>query len=104
MKKFIIIVTSLEARSESTGNPIITPAGTRFVVVNEPEGWVEASSIWYTDGKIPVSAKLFDTVEEAKKFAQRWKGHPWWCKPSGEFKIIEVEKTYREIFSGYRSV
>ena len=87
---FIVVVESKEARSSYKDNPILTYEGDRFIVLEDDEGWVEATSTIFINDEIPRGAKLFDTEKDAAKFAKRWKGHPWWCRPNGNYEIIEV--------------
>lgn len=105
--KYAVIVTSLEARSGVNLQPVVTEAGRKFWVLNEPDGWVEATSIqvdhpFHKDGSLPSDLKVFDTHEDAEAFARRWKGHPWWCRPNGEFEIVTVEPNTRQVVDGYR--
>jgi hypothetical protein len=93
---FVLIVSSKEARSGVEGNPVMTQAGDRFVVVVEPEGWVEATSRSYdANNVISPDAKIFRTVSGAAKFARRWKGHPWYCIPDGNFEVVPVQRITR---------
>jgi hypothetical protein len=87
---YVVVVDSKEARSSYKDNPILTYEGDRFIVLNDDEGWVEATSTLFINGEIPRRAKLFDTEKEAVAFAERWKGHPWWCIPNGNYEIIEI--------------
>ena len=100
-KLYAVVVESSEARSGSPGEPIMTKEGEKFIVVNQPEGWVEADSRHWS-GKVPADAKVFKTPEAAEKFAKRWKGHPWWVKPNGNFEVIEVEPVFESKFAGYK--
>jgi hypothetical protein len=97
---YAIRVWSDEARSAAPGKPVVTEKGTRFWVTNEPEGWVPASSVW-DSGTVPGDIKTFMYYEDAEKFAKKWKGFPWWCKPI-DYEIIEVEPVYREVIIGYK--
>lgn len=54
-----------------------------------------------THGKIASDAMAFSTREIAEEFAKKWTGHPWWCKPSGQFEVIEVTPRYRQVIDGY---
>lgn len=70
---------------------VLTKAGELAAVMEEPEGWVEATAWSVPDtNTIPGCAKTFDTYAEAEKFIKRWKGHPWYCVPNGEYEIVEV--------------
>lgn len=87
--RYVVVVSSKEAKSASKGNPVITEEGEKFLVLKEPEGWVEATSIQWS-GTVNSDALTFNDVISAEKFAKRWKGHPWWCKPNGDYEIIEI--------------
>lgn len=97
---FILIVESNEARSGVKGNPVLTKKGDRFLVENENEGWVEATSSRWRE-KINKGAKLFETAAEAESFAHRWQGHPWWCRPNGNYEVINVKPVFEKITVGY---
>lgn len=101
---YALIVTTKEVRSGAKGNPIITQEGDRFWVVAEPEGWVEATTTRYTThtNRIPYAVKAWDTIEAAVTFAKRWKGHPWWCEPNGEYEVVEVVPQYKQVLDGYK--
>ena len=104
---FVVIVSSKEAKSGVEGNPVITRDGERFVVLVEPGGWVEATSCRYNQGDVlPPDAKTFKTLASAKQFARRWKGHPWWVVPDGNFEIIQVKRITRtrKYTHGFRSL
>ncbi len=77
--------------------------GARHVVVEEPDGWVEATSRAYRRGdEFPRGLKLFDSTDDAEAFARRWKGHPWWCVPNGKFEIVPVEPITEVVVTGWR--
>ncbi len=88
---YVVVVESFEACSGAIGNQILTREGDKFIALLDESGWVEASSIKY-DGLIPMNAKTFATKESAEEFARRWKGHPWWCRPNGNYKVLEVQE------------
>lgn len=105
---YVVVVTGEEARSAH--NTIVAHAGIKWLVIEERDGWVEATAthlIVGADGMISNlwgNPKLFDTAEKAKAFVSKWKGHPWYCIPSGEYSIIEVEPVHERVLSGYRAV
>ena len=103
MNKFALIVESREATNDIN---IVTKEGEKFLVTVQPEGWVEATSTRLI-GKLDIlfnRTKLFDSVEEATKFAKRWAGHPWWCIPNGKFEIVEVQPVFKQMLDGYKVV
>lgn len=92
-KEYALIVQGREMKGDS--GHIMTRNNEWFLVLDEPEGWVPATSIHYSEGNsIRKDAKLFKTPEEAEAFAKTWKGHPWWCSPNGKFRVVEVEPVY----------
>lgn len=92
---FVVVVESAKVISGAKVNSPITYEGDRFIVTIDPEHWVEADSQHF-NGEIPPHAKIFDTFNEAEKFAKRWGGHPYWCKPNGNYEIIEVQPKFGE--------
>lgn len=93
--KFALIVAGKEARSGDAQKTVMTVAGERFWVMNEPDGWVEATSVRVDSSqRIPADVKVFATAADAEKFARRWKGHPWWCKPNGVFEVVPVSPIF----------
>ena len=100
MSTFGLIVQGSETRS-SDGS-IIGREGEWYLVCDDHDGWVEADSMRYENGNIPTCVKKFKTPEIAQKFAKRWKGHPWWCKPNGVYKVISMEPKYETRTIGYK--
>lgn len=99
---FALLVVGKEMRSGAAGQPIIAHEGDKFWVCNESEGWVEATSRNFrSELEIPADIKIFRSAEAAVLFAQRWKGHPWWCSPNGTHSIIEITPKYRKVLDGY---
>lgn len=101
---YILVVHGKEVKS-GDGTPL-AKEDEEFLVTEEADGWVEATSTsfrWALQvcGGIPGGVKVFDTKEDAEKFAAKWKGHPWWCKPNGKFEVIEVKPKYNQILVGY---
>ena len=97
---FVVIVVMQEARYLHDG-AIATPDGTRCWLTCDE--WVAASSRKVDDENvIPINTKTFQTVEEADAFANRWKGHPWYCKPHpGRHEVIAVKPRYRQVHDGF---
>jgi hypothetical protein len=100
MTKFAIIVTGSEVKSSS--NSILSEEGQQYWVVIEREGWVEATSRHYQRA-VPQDIKLFDSEDDAKAFADRWEGHPWWCKPKS-YTVVKLQERYEHIMTGYEVV
>lgn len=100
-KLFGLVVESREAKS--TAGHTLTKNGERFWVTVEPEGWVDATSVrvdWVKE-KVPYDLKTFPTREAAERFAKKWKGHPWWCNPNGNYEVVEVTQRYKTTPDGY---
>lgn len=92
---YALIVESKEVRNDC--GQVITCKGTTFLVLEEPEGWVPATSTQYRKGcALNRDAKIFDTVEGAETFGDEWMGHPWWCQPNGKYTVLEVTPVYTE--------
>jgi hypothetical protein len=100
MTKFAIIVTGSEVKSSS--NSILSEEGQQYWVVIEREGWVDATSRHYQRA-VPQDVKLFDSEDDAKAFADRWEGHPWWCKPKS-YTVVKLQERYEHIMTGYEVV
>jgi hypothetical protein len=108
MSKFALIIESAEAKSEYD-NSVMTRTGEKMLVIEDPERWVEATShYWHSNYNnsegFPPFTKLFGSVEAATEFAKRWVGHPWYCKPNGNFEVIEVMPRYKQVLKGYEPV
>jgi hypothetical protein len=87
--KYVVFFECKEKISQS--GAIVTAEGTLAVVINEPDGWVEATSRRVnTTEQIPGDVKLFETEEAAVAFIKRWKGHPWYFVPSKNFEVVAV--------------
>ncbi len=83
-----------------------TQYGEKFLVIDDDGGWVEASSVslpnnFKASNHGLNNAKVFKSAEDAANFARRWNGHPWWCKPNGNFEVIEVVPVFRQVKNGY---
>ena len=90
---YALIVQGKEMKSEN--GTVMTRNKEWFLVISDPEGWVEATSIQHSLGNsIRKDAKLFKTSAEAAEFAKHWKGHPWWCSPTGKCRVIKVKPCY----------
>jgi len=97
MTKFAIIVSGSEVKSSN--NNTLSAEGQQYWVVIEREGWVEATSRHYQSA-VPADVKLFDSETSARTFANRWSGHPWWCKPKS-YEIVKLQERYERIMTGY---
>jgi hypothetical protein len=97
MNRFAIIVTGSEVKS--TAGNTLSEEGQRYWVVIEREGWVEATSRHYQRA-VPEDVKLFESETSARIFADRWSGHPWWCKPKS-YEIVKLKERYERIMTGY---
>lgn len=98
---YALVVEGKEAKSSS--GTIVAYEGEKFIVSNDTEGWVDATSqTWH--GIIRKDVKIFKTKERAKEFVQRWEGFPWWCRPNGNFEIIKIRPRYKKVLDGYEVV
>lgn len=83
---------------------IVTKSGHEVWVCNEQDSWVEATgqSVNFSPDTIPCSIKVFDSKVEAEIFIKKWKGHPWYYVPNGEYEVVEVEPQYKQITVGHK--
>ena len=98
---YALIVEGKEARSAN--GTVMAEEGEKFLVVKEPEGWVEADSCRW-DGSVGADVKKFSSREAAEKFARKWDGFPWWCVPNGNFEVVEIRPKYVKVLDGYEVV
>lgn len=97
--RYALIVESTAAFSQ--GGQRVTELGDKFWVCTEAEGWVDATSSHCNDeNDIPEDAKTFATEAAAVVFANKWPGHPWWCKPFA-YKVIAVLPKYEQVQRGW---
>lgn len=85
------------------GYPLIQD-GYAAWVINEPNGWVEATACAAYSDKLPIQLKLFHTQEEARNFIEQWEGHPWYYVPNGKYEILEVSGVFEKVLVGYTYV
>lgn len=100
---FVIKFKCKEAKG--TGDYTLIREGSSAWVVNESEGWVEATArnAEHSD-ELHTDLKVFNTQEEAKNFMERWEGHPWYYAPNGSYEIIEVKERFEKVLTGYTRV
>lgn len=102
MSQFVIFFRCKEALSKCKA--VVTRERELAAVMVEPEGWVEATAWAVPDTKtIPGCAKTFNSHESAEKFIKRWKGHPWYYVPNGEYEIIEVVPRMVRVQQGFEA-
>jgi hypothetical protein len=81
-------------RERSNLGHVIGPRNQRYWVMNEPDGWVEATSQPVDENEpAPAGLKTWATEDEAVAFAERWDGHPWWCAPRA-YEVITVNPAF----------
>ena len=80
------------------------------VMTRENEAfWVTVSDSYnstsrcHDESKVAGDVKKFSTVEEAVKFAKKWRGHPWWVD-SQAYKIVEIKPVYKQVVCGYEVI
>lgn len=104
--KYALIVESKEAKSSS--GTVVTEEGDRFLVKKNPDGWTDATSVQWSYVSdldcLSDELKVFTTKEAAIAFARKWTGHPWYCKPNGNFEVIEVLPVYKKSLVGHKFV
>lgn len=96
---FIIKTQCFEAVSEYS-KVVVTEEGEWVWVIEEPEGWVEATSR-KACSLPPDDVLVFQTKEKALNFISNWKGHPWYNVPNGVYEIIEVVPRMKTIQDGW---
>ncbi len=97
---FALIVTTKGAKN-SVGVDV-SYDGERFWVVNDDDGWVDASTSRYTLSP-PRNVRCFESKEGAELFAAQWTGHPWWIIPD-TYDIVELGYIYETVVKGYRII
>ena len=99
MSKWAIRFKACEVRAIT--HNIVTAEDEEYWVVNEPEGWVEATSCpvsLYPNP--PKGLKIFSNESGVHNFMEHWAGHPWYCIPKS-YKAIQVEPKYERRIIGY---
>jgi hypothetical protein len=100
---FVIKTECKQANSGTKEKSLVTREGEKVWVVKEPDGWVEATSTSiHLYPEPPQDCKTFETYAAAEKFIKRWKGHPWYYVPNGNYEIIEVEPKYKQVVNGFQ--
>jgi len=98
---FVLIIQSKQVKAFD--GSILTEAGQKILVCNEPGGWVPATGSRYT-GKIEGDAKIFSSKEAATEFAKTWGGHPWYVVPGKSFEVVEVKQKFKQVPDGYEPI
>lgn len=52
--------------------------------------WVCENDSWPSGSEMLAGVKVWETRDEAEKFAKSWKGHPWWVVPVS-FEIVPMK-------------
>lgn len=47
---------------------------------------------------------IFESEERAHEFMKTWKGHPLYCKPNGNYEVLEVKPVFKQVLTGYETV
>lgn len=81
---------------------VASEEGDPYWAIIEPEGWVEATSVRAIGGGVPTDVKTWASRDAAEKFAQNWKGHPWWLAPRGTYEIVPIEPKMVVIQKGWQ--
>ena len=96
MTKYAVVIYCKE---HYHGNDLVTKKDERVIVTNGE--WGDTSSD-FDPNDIDKDVKIFATKESAEKFAKKWKGHPSYYNPSGQFEIIELEPVTVQKIIGYK--
>lgn len=95
-RNFVVVVES-NRMTDNVFHSVVTQENEKFLVVVDEEFSWDTGSRWVEGKNISDQAKLFPTYEAAEKFAKKWLGHPWWCKPNGNYEIFEVKPVYTQV-------
>lgn len=92
------------AECRSADGTRITQFGQWHWIINEPDGWVWASSMSDLTGALNQGVKVFKTKEAAEKACKTWEKefHPWYGKPNGVYEIVKIEPIMVTIQQGWR--
>jgi hypothetical protein len=86
MPTFVVIIESKKVVSHGT---VVTNDKQQYWIARNEYMWDSGLSLSVFP-EPPLEVKTWGTKEEAEQFARSWEGHPWWVKPNGSFKILEV--------------
>ena len=98
MTKYAVVVQCKEAKAVS--GTTMCEEGTEVII--EKGEWGDTSYPITSSRGIVAGVKTFDSYEAAEKFAKKWDGHPWYYTPNGQYRIVELEKQYKQVFVGYK--
>lgn len=98
---YAVIYKCKEARYGLKDRTIITREGDEALLCIEPEGWVPATSRMFREGCGFGDAVMFGTEEAAHTFMEKYRGHPWYSIPSGEYRLVALKPKFRLVPDGY---
>jgi hypothetical protein len=99
---YAVVFECKEARVGIGRRPIVTAAGTKALLLVEPEGWVPATSGEFSGSF--AGAKRFRSEADAHEFMRTWGGHPWYNTPNGKYELIELRPVYEQVVRGWEVV
>lgn len=77
-----------------------TKAGQKFWARHGDWGPTSAAVVDLDD--VPDDVLTFSDRTEARLFAEKWEGHPWWCVADGRHEIVPIEPKYKTVQDGYQ--
>lgn len=97
---FVLLFESKEVKNAH--GYIVTKLGDRFWIVQGEWGVTSSMAVdLLRDELLPKDLLLFDTIDEANKFAKWWDPHPWDMQPN-MFFVVPVEPVYSKKPIGYK--
>ena len=42
-------------------------------------------------------SKQFNSEQEAHDFMKKYKGHPWYYIPNGNYEVIKIQPVYKQV-------
>ena len=91
-----------ECREAISGNgAVVTNEGHEVVVVNDERGVTTSPLKFCGTQRIGGHVKKFQTREGAERFMNGFDGHPWYAKPNGKFRVVEIKPKFKQVFDKY---
>ena len=95
--RYIVVYECKEAMS--TDGSVLTGNGEKALLCDEPNSRVPATGTYYdgSNKNISVWAKHFSSEHKAHEFMKKYKGHPWYYIPNGNYEVIKINPVYRQV-------
>jgi hypothetical protein len=75
---------------------VLTKEGEGFWLVDEPGGWVAATSAIGQRSSPPEDVKIWNSDKLAREFMKHWDFHPWYHEPKS-WEIIPLQKVMKTV-------